>query len=312
MSQQKIISIDSNEINEIIKKIGDSVIDLQNNAYQHVDNDYNTLEELELVGEGLTTTKRGIDKVIEEEAKIIKLLKNHLDVYKETEEEIVAYINSFDYSKTNTKRASSASKYDESDLDDVMTERRISNRNIKDFITGMDPSLEKILLKNINKNTSLFSADINDLLINPEKSGLLVEVLKKICGDTNTDINTKSTVGSMNIQKALLEKLTDNETNIFSSIIGSSLLVALPYVSKKSEEENISFEDMLYKDENKEKLLGALDDLYQGKPLDGYELQDAEVNSFREYINTVAENNNMQVEDLLSSTANLDLIKKGA
>ena len=308
----KIISIDSNEINDIINKIGDSVIDLQNNAYKHVDSDYDTLENLELVGDGLTTTKRGIDKVIEEEVNIIKVLKDHLDTYSETEEEIVRYIKSFDYSKTGVKKAASTTDYDKSDMDDIRTERKISNSNIKDFITEIDTPVEKILLKNINKNATLFSTDIDDLLSNPEKSGLLVEVLKKICGDTNTDINTKNTLDSQDIQKTLLSKLIDNDTNIFAGIIGSSLLVALPYVSKKGENENISFEDLLYKDENKDKLLETLDDLYQGKPLDGYDLQETEVNCFREYINDVAEANNMTVEDLLSSSANLDLIKKGA
>jgi hypothetical protein len=307
-----VISINSNEVNEVIKKIGDSVIDLQNNAYKHIEDDYKDLSDLDLLGEGLETTKKGIDAVIDEETKIIKLLKDHLDTYYSTEEEIVSYINSFDYSKDKAIRVASQSSYDKTDMDDVTDGRKITNTNIMDFITGIDTPIERILLKNINKNVELFTTDINELLINPEKSGLLVEILKKICGDTNTDIDTTNTIDTINIQKTLLKKLTDNEPNIYSGIVGKSLLVALPYVSKKSENENVTFEDMIYKDENKDKLFGTLNDLYQGKPLDGYNLQEDEVNCFREYINDIADTNNITVEDLFGDISNLDLIKKGA
>lgn len=308
---QGIISINSEDVNDIIKKIGDCVIELQNNAYQHVDSDYGTLSELELVGDGLTVTKQGIDAVIEKETKLISTLKDHLDTCSSTEDEIVRYINSFDYNKEKVKKATSSSEYEKTDMDFVSKGRIISNASISEFIEGIDTDLDIILLKNINKNVELFTTDINDLLINPEKSGLLVEILKKICGDTNTEIDTDSTDATTAIQRALLGKLNDDDPNIYSEIIGKSLLVALPYVSKKSENENISFEDLLYKDENKDKLLGTLNDLYQGKPQDGYNLQDTEVNNFREYINDVAEANNLSVEDLFGNTSNLDLIKKG-
>ena len=308
---QGIISINSNDVNDIIKKIGDCVIELQNNAYQHVDSDYGTLSDLELVGDGLTVTKKGIDAVIEKETNLISTLKDHLDTCSSTEDEIVRYINSFDYNKEKVKKATSSSEYEKTDMDYVSEGRVITNASISEFIAGIDTGLDIVLLKNINKNVELFTTDINDLLINPEKSGLLVEILKKICGDTNTEIDTDSTADTISIQRALLGKLNDDDPNIYSEIIGKSLLVALPYVSKKSENENISFEDLLYKDENKEKLLGTLNDLYQGKPQDGYNLQDTEVNNFREYINDVAETNNLSVEELFSNTSNLDLIKKG-
>ena len=308
---QGIININLNDINDVIKKIGDCVIELQNNAYQHVDSDYETLSDLELVGEGLTTTKKGIDAIIEKETNLITTLKEHLDTYSSTEDEIVRYINSFDYNKDKIKKASASSEYEKTDMDFVNNGRIISNKNLSEFIAGIDLPLDKILLKNINKNAELFTANIDDLLMNPEKSGLLVEILKKICGDTNTEIDTDSTDMTTSIQRALLGKLNDDDPNIYSEIIGKSLLVALPYVSKKSENESISFEDLLYKDENKEKLLGTLNDLYQGKPQEGYNLQESEVNNFREYINDIAETNNLSVEDLFSNTANLDLIKKG-
>ena len=176
----------------------------------------------------------------------------------------------------------------------------------------MDYPLQKIFLANINKNASLFTTDINDLLLNPEKSGLLVEILKKICGDTNTDIDTKNTDESKNIQKFLVDKLNDNEDNIYSAVVGKSLVSALPYLSKKSENEGIKLSDLIYKEENKDLLLNTLDDLYQGKPLNDYDLKTEEISSFREYINDISDKNNISVESLFSDVSNLNLIKKGA
>ena len=308
---QGIININSNEINDVISKLNDSINDLQNNAYEHVDRDYSDLSELDLLGDGINNTKTGINKVIEAETNVIKLLKNHLETCYNTEEEIVNYINSFDYSNNKVNRVNSFSEYEQSDMDEVRNERIITKSNIKDFITESNTSIQKILLKNINKNVSLFTTDVNELLINPEKSGLLVEILKKICGDTNIEIDTTNTNATKNIQKILLAKINNNDTNIYSEIIGKSLLVALPYIAKKSENEKIKFDDLLYKEENKEKLLGTLNDLYQGKNIDGYSLTIDEINNFREYINDVADANNIKVENLLTEVANLDLIKKG-
>ena len=306
------IWINSNDVDAVIRKISDSVIELQNNAYTHVDKDYKDLEEAGLITTGTDTTKKGIDALINKEVDLIKLLQDHLDTCKKTEDEIVSYINSFDYSKGVVKRSTASSSYDKSTVDEVRTERKISNTNLIDFISGLDYPLEKILLVNINKNASLFTTDINNLLLNPEKSGLLVEVLKKICGDTNTDIDTKTTLESKNIQKCLLEKLTDNDDNIYSTVIGKSLLSALPYVSKKSENENIKFDDLIYGEDNKNMLLDTLNDLYKGKPLEGYDLKSEEINCFREYINGISEKSNISVESLFSDVNNLNLIKKGA
>ncbi len=309
---QGIININSNEINDVISKISDSILELQNNAYEQVDRDYSDLSELELLGDGIETTKTGINRVIEAETKLIKILKNHLDTCYSSEEEIVNYINSFDYSKNKVNRVSSFSDYENSsDMDDIRTERIITKSNIKDFITESNTSVQKILLKNINKNVNLFTTDIYELLTNPEKSGLLVEILKKICGDTNIDIDTSSTNATKTIQKVLLAKMNSNDINIYSEIIGKSLLVALLYFAIKSENEEVKVDDLLYKEENKEKLLGTLNDLYQGKDIDGYNLDASEVNNFREYINDVAEANNINVEELLTNVSYLDLIKKG-
>ena len=311
MSKGKIW-INSNDVDEVVRKMSDSVIELQNNAYTHVDNGYKGLEETGIITTGTDTTKKGINSIISKEVNLINIIKDHLQTCKDTEDEIVNYISSFDYSKSYVNRANASSSYDSSTVDEVRTERKISNSNITSFIENMDYPLQKIFLANINKNASLFTTDINNLLLNPEKSGLLVEVLKKICGDTNTDIDTKNTIEAKNIQRFLVDKLNDNDDNIYSTVIGKSLVSALPYLSKKSENEGIKFDDLIYGDSNKELLLNTLDDLYQGKPLDGYDLKSEEISCFREYINDLSEKSNISVESIFSDVNNLNLIKKGA
>ncbi len=305
------ISISSSDVEETISLLKGSLEDIETNTSSYVNDNYGVLEELGLVDTGVATVKRQINDIVKSQTKVIKDLNDHLESYYETENEIVDFINGFDNAKEQVKVANAKSDYENVEFDNVEEGKNISKTDLVKFIKSLNPDVEKILLKNLKKNAKTFDTTVEELLFNPKKAGLLCEILKKLCGDTNLEIDVSNSIKAKNVQKSLLLKIATTSLEIVNGVLWASLAGSLPYMKSFAKKKNKKVEDLVYKQESREELLEGFRDLYVGKGIDDYTPTRQEIDSFRNYINNVADYNKTSPEQLLSNVNNIDSIKRG-
>jgi hypothetical protein len=305
------ISISSSDVEETISLLKGSLEDIETNTSSYVNDNYGVLEELGLVDPGVATVKRQINHIVKSQTKVIKDLNDHLESYYETENEIVNFINGFDNAKEQAKVVDVKSDYENVEIENVEEGKNISKTDLVKFIKSLNPDVEKILLKNLEKNAKIFDTTVEELIFNPKKAGLLCEILKKLCGDTNLEIDVSNSIKAKNVQKSLLLKIATTSLEIVNGVLWASLAGSLPYMKSFAKKKNKKVEDLVYKQESREELLEGFRDLYVGKGIDDYTPTRQEIDSFRNYINNVADYNKTSPEQLLSNVNNIDSIKRG-
>jgi hypothetical protein len=305
------ISISSSDVEETISLLKGSLEDIETNTSSYVNDNYGVLEELGLVDTGVATVKRQINDIVKSQTKVIKDLNDHLESYYETENEIVNFINGFDNAKEQAKVVDVKSDYENVEIENVEEGKNISKTDLVKFIKSLNPDVEKILLKNLEKNAKIFDTTVEELIFNPKKAGLLCEILKKLCGDTNLEIDVSNSIKAKNVQKSLLLKIATTSLEIVNGVLWASLAGSLPYMKSFAKKKNKKVDDLVYKQESREELLEGVRDLYVGKGTDDYTPTRQEIDSFRNYINNVADYNKTSPEQLLSNVNNIDSIKRG-
>ena len=301
------INIDSTDIEETLTLLGDSVGTLEGETYTYVNDNYDVLEDLGLVDNSVTKVKNQINELVRNQNKVILDLKDHLETYYETENEIVDYIKNFEGTdNTPVSVVDVTSSYVTSSIDNISNGKNVTKGDAVKFIKNVSEDVEGILYENIRKNAARMDNTIDELVLNPKKSGLLTEIVKKVCGDTNTDIDVSNTIKTAKLQRTLANKMG---TSHAAKLMKDTSLSALPYLQSEAEKEGFKLEDILYDPEKADVYFDKVNELYLGNTSDTYTLD--EINNFREYINSVAESVNKTVEELLSDKNNIDTIKKG-
>jgi hypothetical protein len=300
------INVNSQDLESAISLIGNSKNALESDAISSLDNDFKVLTELGLFTSGLSSIKSNISKIAEIEGSFISSLSTHLSSLKTQEDNISNYIGSYggSYGGGGTRSSTATSTYTNADTDAVDKGTKISNTELANFLAEMNVDTSKLLLENISKQAAANGTTITELMLNPEKSGLLVEILKKLCGDTNTEIDTTSTDDSNLIQKILLAKFSGLDTDVFAELDDKTLLKGLKYFTEYAKENGITVTDLLYDNKNSGKLTEAISKLYNGEELDNYKPTDKEVNDVKSYVDSVAAKNNTTSDKLLSSSSN--------
>ena len=303
------INIDSTDIEETLSMLGDSVGTLEGDTYSYVNDNYDVLEDLGLVDNSVTKVKKQIDELVRSQNKVIVDLKNHLETYYQTENEIVDYIKNFEGGfKENNTIVDVTSEYTASTIDNVSAGKNVTKGDAVKFIKSVSEEVEGILYDNIRKNGLRMDNTIDELVLDPKKSGLLTEIVKKVCGDTNTDIDISNTIKTAKVQRTLANKMG---TSHAAKLMKDTSLSSLPYLEAEAKKTGFKLEDILYDPDKADVYFEKVNDLYLGKSSDDYELEEEEINNFRNYINTVAESVNKTAEELLSDISNIDTIKKG-
>ena len=305
------INISSDQVEQTIALLNDSIESVETNASSYVNDNYNVLQELGLVDKSVTTVKRQINDIVKSQTKVIKDLNDHIETYLDTENEIVDFINNYYSTKESAKIVNVDSDYKEADLDEFTEGKNITKGEIARFIRDMNPEIEEILLKNLNKQAKRFDTTTDELLFDPKRSGLLVEILKKLCGDTNMDIDVSNSIKTASTQKSLVVKVATTALEIVNGALWASLAGTLPYLKASAKEKKMKVEDLVYKEENKNALRESLDNLYLGKGTKEYTPTLNEINSFRYYVNNLSDRYNSTPEQFLSNSNNIDIMKRG-
>ena len=309
------VNVNTSELESIISQLSSSKATLEGDAMSSVSSDFNALTSVGLFTEGLSSIKANIQAIVDAQNSFINSFSSHLATLKQQEAENVDIVNTIGGGSRSPggggyRSATPESPYKDADTDDVKKGTKVSTSELATFIAEMDSSVSKTLLENLTKQAATYNTTLTELLLNPEKSGLLLEILKKLCGDDNAEIDTTSTNESNLIQKILLAKLAGYDDNAFASLSDNTILKGIKYFKQFAKENGISIVDLLYDSKYNDKLIEALQNLYDGKALITYEPTQDEINAARTYIDDIAKGNNTTAEKLLESSDNLGKIKK--
>ena len=308
------ISIDSNTLSTCISHLTNSKTSLESDAKTAITTGFAALEQCGLFSSGLASLKSSIDTLAASHDTVITSLSAHLTQMGEQENIIGEYINTYgggtNISGGGTYTGGNESQYEESTIEETPDGKKISNSELLTAISELDYSKSASLLTSLIEMASKYDTTLTELLLNPEKSGLLVEILKKLNGDTNEEIDTTHTLETDKIQKELLKKLSGLDNNPFAELSDKTILAAMKYLEEFAKSKNISLIDLLFDESNNAKLMIALRNLYEGKPVGEYTPSEAEVSAIRTVLDGIAKKNDTTVDKLLSSTANIDKIKE--
>ncbi len=182
--------------------------------------------------------------------------------------------------------------------------KKISTEELVELINEM--TFEEIitLLKNIVTNGGLLTV----LLTDSYSANILTYTLKNILG-YEAELGKVTTSDDTLIQETLLEKITNENENVFVKVNESTYLTGMPYLKQFAKENNLKATELILDDKNEDLLMTALVNIYDGNT--GTSLTAKEVEGVRTYLNTVAEKNGISTETLLSSSNYISLIKGG-
>lgn len=227
-----MISYDSSVGDQIVSCVKDAGTSVRDNIANKVSADYSALLSVGLFSSQIESIKAAANELatcFESFSSVIAENKSGWKaIVEESKEEATSFataVDSNDVKRTSTWRGggtsgggtssyvgtSSAAATQQTTVDTVSKGKEISTNDVKEFITKIDSSIIPILIQKISKlvgEEALF-----ELLTNKEKSDELVQVLKKILGDT-TDSNVEASLDTENIQKQLLEKMNLDKVDI--------------------------------------------------------------------------------------------------
>ena len=308
------INIDSTTISACISHLTNSKTSLESDAKTAITQAFAALEACGLFTSGLAQLKAAIESLVTSHDTVITSLNSHLAQMQNNEVEIQNLLGTYTgpsgSGNNNGSYNGVDSSYQNSGMDQKQQGKVISNAELSTSLSGIEYTSMVTLLQDIAKRAKEYETTLTELLLNPEKSGLLVEILKKINGDTNAEIDTTSTDDTTLIQKTLLTKLNDYEENVFASLSENSILVAMKYLTEFAKSKGLTLDQLLYDDQYAAKFMIALRNCYDGKPIGDYTPTDKEKTGIKQALEEIAKKNSMTVDSLLSSTKNVDKIKE--
>lgn len=304
------INISTEEVMNAISILDSSLSIIEGSMVTSVSNDFVVLSSLDLFSEGLDKLKNQLTTLKQSNENLMTKISLHVNEITELENSIATEIQN-ELVRGNAGTGGGGSYYsniDSVDVSNVDNNTNISNAQVIENIGNIkDVEVDNIMsFLNINKG----EYSINDILLSDVGSGILLCLLKKFYGDTNVSIDTTVTSDSFDIQKMLLEKLLTSESNIEGvGFKDNTILIAKEYFVSIAKENNIAISELLLNEKYETLLLNSINKLYLGENLVKYNISDKTLESVRNFVDKVAEDNGVTSEKVLSSVDYLSDLK---
>lgn len=302
------IFYDSNEVSNIVSKIGEHTDLIQSDIEYSINKNFSVLRELDLFSDGLDLLLSRADNIIYLNNKLVNLLNNHDGDFCSLENEHVSLFNKEEVEEKETEAYSgTVISIDEIVLSKINDGKVILTEYINEVIPSFsyDKKLE-VLKEILNDNSNSLS-----LLTDSDESDILVYQLKNILSDKySIKLNKLTKDEEKELQKSFFESISDNDTNIFDELDTNTFLNGLSYYKQVAQKNGISDTDLLFDDKNKELFMDALNDIYNNSDQIDV-LTENEIESVKNYINEVASSNSITVSELLSNSKYSSVIKGG-
>ncbi len=293
------IRYNSEEVFDAEKALQESIDILQNDIQGTLNNEFEALRDLDLFYDGMESLKTQINEINEKNDRFLKKLEEHDQEMNDFEEEQENFVHQF--IKENEKNFHYTGDVVSSNLiklNSVEEGKKVEAKTLNQILVELSYKDMIALLKKVLKNSKL------NILVDENESKILVQELKKIL---NVDDLSLKDLDDKNIQKMLLDFIASNDD--ISKILDNPILESIPYLNKVAEENNVALPDLILKEENSNLLIDAFKDIYEGNS-NGMltEEQQLYINS---YLESVAKENNVDINAFLSDKNNIPIIKGG-
>ena len=223
--------------------------------------DYSDFVDLGLFSSQLQNISKAVDSLVNAHDQFISVINENknqwAEVESQVEKEVKEYVEDVEESTRTTRRGNSGGSsggnggnysYSGGDTQEVNHGVSVSTADVNSLISKLNEITSNVLLK---KLYNLNNGPITDLLIDQEKSGILLALIKKLLGDT-TELETARTPESDEVQKALLSKLNLDKDD--SSTEEGKALIEKKVVEKinKAPEDDEEWDKMVYGDKTRE------------------------------------------------------------
>lgn len=308
MAQEVVYT--SQEVHNAVNILNEAYTTMNTSIANSINSDFTVLTDLDLFSSGLAKIKEQVKSLAQIYETLIAKLKAHDTTMEETEQTMNTYVD--DYTSSSRK---SGSSYHRSHGDSSSIEaeapttveendgKKISNDELQTIIENLDYSNLKVALQNILNSNENLTAMLSDNF----NANILTYMLKSMLGG-EVDLSKIATEEETLIQKKLLDQLASQNNNVFASLDESTYLAAMPYLKEIAKDNNIEFSSLILDKKNEDKLLGALKSVYDGNVSS---LNDNEIGSVRNYLDKIANDNSISIDELLASTKYMSLIKGG-
>ena len=302
------INYDSNEISNIVSKIGNYTNLIQSDVEYSINKDFNLLKELDLFSEGLDLLLSRSDNIIYLNNKLVNFLNTHDSDINDLENSNTALFNKEEIEvKEEEAYAGSIISIDEIVLNKINDGKVILTEYVNEVIPSFSYDMKLEVLKRIlNNNDNSLS-----ILTDKDESDILIYQLKNHLSEKySINLNKLANEEEKELQKAFFESISDNDTNIFDELDTNTFLQGLSYYKQVAKKNGISEADLLFDDENKDLFMNTINDIYNSSDQIDV-LTESEINSVKNYIDEIASANSIGVKELLSSSKYSSLLKGG-
>ena len=308
-SQEGKIQINSEEVMSSVGILDQLLNVLQGEIQPSVLSNFTALRETGLFSEGLSKLDSQITSIITSNENLMTKLTIHADEIIELEKELAKYADNY---QSGYSGGSSGNSGNFSDIADVIVENVNKGVSIKteDVIASIPKLDEESQVKlieflNANKNSD---TNLQSLLFDPSKSGLLLTMLKKFYGDTSGTLDATVTDNSYIAQKELLKLFNNSDVKI-EGLNDNTILVAKDYLTTIAKENKITLEELIIDKKYDKVLITAVKNLYDGNISQEYNVSTETVNSIRNIVDNIAKENNVTAEEVITNSKYLSQLK---
>lgn len=304
------IQISTDEVMKTVSGLDESLNLLEGTMSNSIKADFNVISKSDLFSDSISKIKEQISSLENSNKNLITKITMHADDVEKLEQNIIDEIEKSLIISDGAGQGGAGNYYsDISDIkvDNVEENKTILNGDLLARIPDMKEFEQKNFISFININKGEYT--INDLLLNNIGAGMLVYLLKKFYGDNNNDINNVSTNTNYNIQKALLEKILQTENGNETIFNRNSIIIAKDYFHSVAKNNNIAISELLLNDNHKQLLMNSIKDLYENKNIEKYNVKEETITNVKQFIDELAEENNIEVNTLFSDLKYLDNLK---
>ena len=303
------IVINSEEIMSAVGILDESLNTLQGSMQSSIGSSFTPLIETDLFTEGINKIAKQIDSLATSNQNLMSKITVHAEEFASLEQELEQYATDFatNYSNYSNGYSGDYSNIADMIVNDIMDGKSVNEGDILSSIPKLTSTEQTKLIEfiKINKDSN---TTVQELLLNPEKSGALLVLLKKFYGDTNTDLTEAISENSYTAQKLLLQAIISSELQE-TVLDNKTILSAKEYLTAIAKENNITFEELVLENKNEKILLDAIVKAYDGDALGGYSVDSQEIEAIREAVDTIATQNNVGVDAILTNPEYLDELK---
>lgn len=292
------ISINAEAAYSVMTYVANASTILQDDVTNKLSKDFEALESLGFLSEGLSTIKEQVKTISEACQTIVNEIGSHIQTVGNQEQALLNDYNNRNYGNNTVNGGNyypPATTGDPPGTTDVDPGLKVTTKELQDIIMNLDGSYIKDLIELINTNKGQDSKLV-DLLLDNSNSAKLFKALKDAFGD-KLNVDAISADDYVLVQKTLLNAIVKSEVDI-PSLSDKSILSCKEYLNKVCKENNIEPSDLFFDEKYSNLLKTTIKQIYDGD-VDNT-LDKNKLDKFKSYIDDLSNTNKVGVDDLIA------------